>query len=121
MARLLIADDALFVRRVIGEVLEGAGHEVVAEAADGYEAVRQFAETRPDVVVLDVNMPELDGISAAEAIQQLEPSVGVVLASVLLTPDRQRRVAQIGALFVQKPCEPAELLAAVEAVAAVPA
>lgn len=120
MARMLIADDALFVRRVLGEIVEGAGHEIVAEAATGYEAVRQFAELRPDVVVLDVNMPELDGISAAEAIRQLEPDVRIVLASVLLTPERARRVEQLG-VFVQKPCDRAELLAAIEAVAPVPA
>jgi two-component system, chemotaxis family, chemotaxis protein CheY len=120
MARMLIADDALFVRRVLGEIAESAGHEVVAEAATGCEAVRRFAELRPDVVVLDVNMPELDGISAAEAIRQLEPSVGIVLASVLLTPDRARRVERLG-VFVQKPCDRAELLAAVESVAAVAA
>jgi two-component system chemotaxis response regulator CheY len=121
MARMLIADDALFVRRVLGEIVEGAGHEVVAEAATGFEAVRQFAEARPDVVVLDVNMPELDGISAAEAIRQLEPSAGIVLASVLLTPERERKVEHLGAVFVQKPCERAELLAAIEALAAVAA
>jgi CheY-like chemotaxis protein len=114
MARMLIADDALIVRRVVAGIVEGAGHEVVAQAGTGYEAVRLFEELRPDVAVLDVNMPELDGISAAEAIRLLHPDAGLVLMSVLLTADRQRKIDGLGALFVQKPCDAETLLAAVD-------
>lgn len=121
MARMLVADDTLFVRRVLADIVAGAGHEIVAEAATGFDAVRAFSEHRPDVAILDVNMPELDGLSAAEAIHQLDPAAALVLVSVLLTPERLRRVEQLGAAFVQKPCDATALLAAIDAAAPVAA
>ena len=68
MRRVVIAEDEALIRLDLKEMLEGAGYAVVAEASDGETAVRLAEEHRPDLVVLDVKMPVLDGISAAERI-----------------------------------------------------
>ena len=66
MARILIADDAAFMRMMIKNILTQNGHEVVGEAANGEEAVARYAELRPDVMTMDITMPEKDGIEALQ-------------------------------------------------------
>lgn len=115
MTRVLVADDALIVRRVIAGMVEEAGHAVVGEAGTGEDAVRLYEELRPDVTVLDVNMPGLDGISAAEAIRDAHPDAGLVLASVFVSDERLDRVKALGAVeYVMKPFAGNALVDAVE-------
>ena len=115
MARVLVADDAAIARKIIVEMLVGGGHEVVGQAERGDEAVALHAELRPDVSVLDVNMPGLDGISAAGAICDASPGAKVIVASVLVDPGRLARAMAAGAVdYVMKPFEARQLLAAVE-------
>lgn len=78
--RLLIADDQLEVRRVLVEMSESLGHEVVAQACDGREAVELAESTRPDLLLLDIGMPVMDGIQAARAISERQ-----VLPIVIIT------------------------------------
>lgn len=115
MARVLIADDAVYVRKVVAQMLVDAGHTVVAEAATGDEAVDLYHETRPDAAVIDVNMPGLDGIAAAEQIRRAYPAARILLASVLLPETRIRRVVAIThAAPLRKPFDAAGLIAALE-------
>lgn len=115
MARVLIADDAVYVRKIVAEMVVAAGHTVVAEAATGEEAVDLYDETRPDVAVIDVNMPGLDGIAAAERIRLAYPGARVLLASVLLSETRIRRVVAVThAAPLRKPFDAAELAAALD-------
>src|SRR5215207_6979575 len=65
MARVLVVDDAAFMRKMVSDVLVGGGHEVVGEAGDGAEAVARYRELRPEVTTLDITMPEMDGVGAA--------------------------------------------------------
>ena len=74
MARVLVVDDAVFMRRMVADVLADGGHEVVGEAADGHEAIARYQELDPEVTTLDITMPELDGISALKAILELDPA-----------------------------------------------
>ena len=83
MNRLLIVDDALIMRMKIREIATKAGWTVVAEATNGADAVKLFEEHRPDMVTLDMVMPELDGLSALKAIRGIEPAANVVMVSVL--------------------------------------
>ena len=74
MARVLIADDAAFMRMMIKNILTQNGHEVVGEAENGEEAVEQYAELKPDVRTMDITMPEKDGIAALKEIIATDPS-----------------------------------------------
>jgi response regulator NasT len=112
--RVVIAEDEALIRMDLKEMLEEAGYSVVGEAGDGETAVRLAAELRPDLVVLDVKMPVLDGISAAERI------TGEHLAPVLmLTAFSQRelveRARDAGAMaYLVKPFQKADLVPAIE-------
>jgi len=83
MARVLVVDDALFMRKVVADAIVAGGHEVVGEAANGLEAVTQFKELRPDVTTLDITMPEKDGLAALREIIALDPGARVVMCSAL--------------------------------------
>jgi len=113
--RVVVAEDESLIRLDIVETLRDNGFDVVGEAGDGEEAVRLVQELQPDLVVMDVKMPKLDGISAAEQIN----SEGNVAPVVLLTAFSQRelveRAAEAGALaYVVKPFTPADLIPALE-------
>src|SRR5438477_154716 len=68
MARVLVVDDAAFMRKMVGDALSGGGHEIVGEAGNGAEAVQRYQELRPDVMTLDITMPEKDGLAALREI-----------------------------------------------------
>ena len=82
MPRVLIADDAAFIRMKLKKVLEDLGLEVV-EAANGAEAVQKFKEQNPSLVLLDITMPEMDGLKALQSIMEMDPSAQVVMVSAL--------------------------------------
>ena len=112
--RVLVAEDEALIRLDLREMLEEEGYDVVAEAADGETAVRLAGELRPDLCILDVKMPSLDGISAAEQI------VGARVAPVvILTAFSQRdlveRAREAGVMaYLVKPFEKKDLLPAIE-------
>src|SRR5215470_14145444 len=111
---VVIAEDEALIRRDDAEMLTEAGFTVLGEAADGEEAVRLAEELRPDVVVMDIKMPVLDGISAAERIVSAR-----VAPVVLLTAFSQRelieRAGDVGAMaYVVKPFTAADIVPAVE-------
>lgn len=115
MSSILVADDALIVRRLVVEMLTLAGHSVVGEAGSGPESVELYERLQPDLVILDVNMPGGDGISAAASIRELDPDANVMLASVLVDENRAARARAAGVSeFVTKPFAQADLLAAVD-------
>jgi len=80
--RVLLADDHGIVRRGLRSLLEDAGHTVVAEAADGLEAVRLCEEHRPELIILDIGMPKLSGIDVAARAQKLDPAPVVIVLSM---------------------------------------
>jgi response regulator NasT len=93
--------------------LQEAGYEVVGEAADGEEAVRLAIELMPDLIVMDIKMPKLDGISAAEKIS--EHKIPVVLLTAFSQSDLVKRAADAGAMaYVTKPFKPSDLLPAIQ-------
>jgi len=112
--RVVVAEDESLIRMDIVEILRDNGFDVVGEAGDGLTAVKLVEEFRPDVVVMDVKMPELDGISAAERINEkhLAP---VVLLTAFSQKELVERASEAGALaYVVKPFTPADLLPAIE-------
>ena len=111
--RVVIAEDEALIRLDLKEMLEEEGYAVVAEAGDGEAAVRLAAEHRPDVVVMDVKMPRLDGISAAEQIAAAR-TAPVVMLTAFSQPDLVERARAAGVMaYVVKPFTKADLMPAI--------
>jgi two-component system chemotaxis response regulator CheY len=109
MAKVLIADDAAFIRMKLRKVLEELGLEVI-EAANGAEAVQQFNAHRPDLVLMDITMPEMDGLAALKAIVAQDASAQVVMVSALGQESVVMQALQAGAKdFVVKPFQPDQI------------
>lgn len=110
MNRLLIADDALIMPMKIRDVAQKAGWTVVGEASNGAEAVAKYAELRPDLVTMDLVMPELDGLEALRAIRGQFPEAAVVMISAVNQKERLRECISAGAVdFIVKPFQALEL------------
>ncbi len=120
MIRVLLADDHRMVRAGLRALLANAADvSVVAEAADGEQAVQAVADSAPDLVLMDLSMPVLDGIAATRAIRASHPGVRVVVLSSFDDQDRVRQALQAGATgYVLKDCTPEQLLAAIRSAAA---
>ena len=107
MARILVADDASFMRQMIREIIEAEGHEVIAEASDGVEAVEAYKEHQPDLVMMDIVMPRRSGIDAVKGLVQMDPSACVVMCSALGQESLVTEALQAGAKdFIVKPFKP---------------
>jgi two-component system chemotaxis response regulator CheY len=114
MARILIADDAAFMRMMIKNILVQNGHEVVGEAANGEEAVARYAELQPDVMTMDITMPEKDGIAALKEIIAADPGAKIVMCSALGQEAKVIESIRSGAKdFVVKPFQHDRVLSAV--------
>jgi two-component system chemotaxis response regulator CheY len=114
MARILVVDDAAFMRKMVGDVLTRGGHEVVGEAGNGLEAIARYQELKPEVTTLDITMPEKDGISALKEIIELDPSAKVVMCSALGQESKVLESIKLGAKdFVVKPFQADRVLEAV--------
>ncbi|WP_020662258.1 response regulator [Amycolatopsis benzoatilytica] len=119
MIRVLLADDEAMIRAGVAAILASDKDiEVVAEAADGREAVELARANRPDVVLLDIRMPGLDGLAAAEEIRRLLPETGVLMLTTFGEDAYIERALALGASgFLLKAGDPRELLSGVHAVA----
>jgi two-component system, chemotaxis family, chemotaxis protein CheY len=114
MARILVVDDAAFMRKMVGDALTKGGHEVVGEAANGDEAIARFQELKPELMTLDITMPEKDGLAALKEIVQLDPTARVIMCSALGQESKVLESIKLGAKdFVVKPFQPARVLEAV--------
>jgi two-component system chemotaxis response regulator CheY len=106
-ARVLIADDASFMRQMIREIIEPEGYEVVGEATNGMEAVKLYLELQPDLVTMDIVMPKRSGIEAVRSILAEDPQAQVVMCSALGQETLVMEALQAGAKnFIVKPFKP---------------
>jgi response regulator NasT len=111
--RVIVAEDESLIRMDIVETLKSQGFDVVGEAGDGNKAVELAFELKPDLVVMDIKMPDLDGLSAAEKIAELK--IPVVLLTAFSQQELVTRAAEVGAMaFLVKPFSPQDLLPAIE-------
>ncbi len=114
-ARVLIADDASFMRQMIREIIEPEGHEVVGEATNGIEAVDLFNELSPDLVTMDIVMPKRSGIDAVKGIIEQSPDATIVMCSALGQETLVMEALQAGARdFIVKPFKPDNVIATLE-------
>lgn len=102
--RVLIVDDAIFMRNMIKEILASGGFEVVGEAANGLEAVEKFKELKPDLTTMDIVMPFKNGIEATREIVKLDPHAAIVMCSALGQESLVMEAIEAGASdFIVKP------------------
>jgi len=115
--RVLIADDAAFMREMLRDILTGAGFEVVAEASNGDEAVSSYREHSPDIVTLDIVMPGKSGLDALGEILEADPTARIVMCSALGQEALVMEALETGAKdFVVKPFKPEQVVSALEKV-----
>lgn len=108
--RYLIVDDSVFARKNLGRIIEGFGGEVAGEAGDGLTAISEYERTHPDIVLMDITMPQMEGIEAAEKIVQKDANARIVMVSSVGYQENIVAALQRGARhFVQKPVK-AEVL-----------
>ena len=112
--RVLVVDDAAFMRMMVKDILSKNGYDVVGEAENGMKAVEKFNELRPDLVTMDITMPEMDGISAVKAIRKIDPKAKIVMCSAMGQQAMVIEAIQAGARdFIVKPFQADRVLEAV--------
>ncbi|GAE24265.1 chemotaxis regulator [Halalkalibacter wakoensis JCM 9140] len=114
-ARVLIVDDAAFMRMMIKDILSKNGFDVVGEANDGAEAVEKFKELSPDLVTMDITMPEMDGITALKEIKAIDPSAKIIMCSAMGQQAMVIDAIQAGAKdFIVKPFQADRVVEAIQ-------
>lgn len=117
MANVLIVDDAKFMRMTLAKMLENGGHTVVGEAENGQRAIELYREVRPDVVTMDITMPEMTGIEAVKKIVREFPDAKIIICSALGQQKLVVEAIESGAKdFIIKPFDETRVLEAVERV-----
>ena len=115
--RVLIVDDAAFMRMMIKDILSKNGYEVVGEAENGQKAVEKFQELKPDLTTMDITMPEMDGITAVNEIKKIDANAKVIMCSAMGQQAMVIEAIQCGARdFIVKPFQPDRVLEAVRKV-----
>lgn len=113
--RVLVCDDALFMRTLVGNILEEAGFSICGQAETGAEAIAQYKALKPDLVTMDIVMPEMGGIDAVRAITAWDPHAKVVMCSAMGQQALVNEALQAGASdFVVKPFQPNRVIEAVQ-------
>lgn len=119
MANILVVDDAAFMRMMLKDILSKGGHQVVGEAANGLEAIDQYDKLKPDLVTMDITMPQMEGIEALKRIKQNDPKARVVMCSAMGQQLMVVQAIQAGAKdFVVKPFQAERVLEAIQKVLA---
>jgi two-component system chemotaxis response regulator CheY len=115
-SKIMIVDDSAFMRRMLRDILVKGGFEI-AEAENGLQAVEKYKELRPDLVTMDIIMPDIDGIEAVKSIIEADPQARIVMCSAMGQEQLTSRAIQTGAKdFIIKPFQPSKVLEVVKAV-----
>ena len=113
--RILIVDDAAFMRMMIRDILTKNGYEVVGEAQDGAQAIEKFKELHPDLITMDITMPEMDGISALKEIRKMDSNAKVIMCSAMGQQAMVIDAIQAGAKdFIVKPFQADRVIEAIK-------
>ena len=117
MAKILLVDDAAFMRKVIRDTLSKAGYTDIHEAVDGADAVEKYAQLQPDLVLMDITMPNMDGLEALKAIRSSDPAANVVMCSAMGQESMVMDAVRSGAKdFIVKPFKPDRILKTVSTI-----
>ena len=117
MARIMVVDDAAFMRMMLKDILTKGGYDVVGEAENGLKAIEKYKELTPDLVLMDITMPEMDGIAALKAIKANDPGASVIMCSAMGQQAMVIESIQSGAKdFIVKPFQADRVIEAVKKV-----
>lgn len=117
MARILIVDDSRMSRKLLINVLRGMGHEIVGEATNGEEGIRLYKGLHPDLVTMDITMPEMDGIACLKSIMKTDPEARVVMVTAAGQSTKLVDALKSGAKeFICKPFESEQIVNAINEV-----
>jgi two-component system chemotaxis response regulator CheY len=97
MANVLVVDDSIYIRALVRRVLEGAGHTIVGEASTGTEALEMFARVQPEVAIVDIVMPEKDGLQVVKTLRTIVPNARVIVHSVYAHEEKIVEALRAGA------------------------
>ena len=112
--KILVVDDAAFMRMMIKDILTKNGYEVTGEATDGAQAIEKYKEISPDLVTMDITMPEMDGISALKEIKKIDPHAKVIMCSAMGQQAMVIDAIQAGAKdFIVKPFQADRVIEAI--------
>ena len=115
--RVLVVDDAAFMRMMIKDILRKGGYQVVGEAEDGVRAIEKYRELKPDLVTMDITMPDMDGITAVKEIRQVTIEAVIIMCSAMGQQAMVIDAIQAGAKdFIVKPFQPDRVLEAIRKV-----
>ena len=115
--KVLIVDDAAFMRMMLKDILVKNGYEVLGEAENGLKALEKYKELNPDLVIMDITMPEMDGIEAVKEIKKANPSAAVIMCSAMGQQSMVIEAIQSGAKdFIVKPFQADRIIEAVRKV-----
>jgi two-component system chemotaxis response regulator CheY len=113
--RILIVDDAAFMRMMIRDILTKNGYDVCGEANDGVQAIEKYKELKPDLITMDITMPEMDGIVALKEIKKVDPNAKVIMCSAMGQQAMVIDAIQAGAKdFIVKPFQPDRVIEAIK-------
>lgn len=113
--RILIVDDAGFMRKLMGDILTKNGYVVAGEAGDGLEAVEKYEDLSPDLVMMDITMPEMSGLDALKEIMEADPDANIVMCSAMGQQAMVQEAIDAGAKdFIVKPFKPERVLEAIQ-------
>jgi two-component system chemotaxis response regulator CheY len=114
MARILICDDAAFIRVALTKIIEGAGHIAIAQAATGKECIDRYLEYKPDIVLMDITMPDMDGITATKNIVSIDKNATIIIVSALGQQLKVFEAISAGAKdFIVKPFEAERIISCI--------
>ena len=117
MAKIMICDDAAFMRMMIKDILTKNGYEIAAEAENGAVAVDKYQDAKPDLVLMDITMPDMDGIQALKKIKEIDPNANIIMCSAMGQQAMVIEAIQSGAKdFIVKPFQAERVLEAVKKV-----
>ncbi len=117
MARILVVDDSLIMRKKLKIILKGGGHEVVADAANGISAIEEYEKFKPDLITMDITMPILDGVSAVKKLVSLYPEVKIIMISAINQQNSVFEAIESGAKhYIVKPINNEKVLKTIEEV-----
>jgi two-component system chemotaxis response regulator CheY len=113
--RVLITDDALFMRVTLKNILTKGGYEIAGEASNGRESVDLYQQVKPDLVTMDITMPEMDGITAVKEIKKIDPDANVIMCTAMGQKNMVMEAVAAGAKdFIVKPFQPEKVIEAVQ-------